>query len=241
MKIQVLLSPLNADELYFTGKTTVVIDVLRATTSIIYALNNGAREIIPVNTIEFAMKVSGNAFGGSTLLAGERNAKKIDGFSLGNSPLEFTEEVVKNKSIILYTTNGSRAVVRAKFSENLYICSFNNLPGMAEFLVSRGNDVTILCSGWNGMFCMEDTVCAGRLVSELMKAGPDSEISDAARAALILNEPFSENYLNMLTDTEHGKLLKSKGFEDDLEAACRFGSTDIIPVYSGGTIKAYSG
>ena len=113
MKIRTLLSPLNVEELYFTKKTTVVIDVLRATTTIVTALHNGAKEIIPVSSIEFAMKISG---GGQMLLGGERNAEKIDGFTFGNSPLEYTEEAVKGKSIILFTTNGSKALVRAKFS-----------------------------------------------------------------------------------------------------------------------------
>ena len=78
MKVNVLFSPVNADELYFANKTTVVIDVLRASSTIIYALSNGAKEVIPVATVEFAVKVSGGMFGGQTLLGGERNTKKID-------------------------------------------------------------------------------------------------------------------------------------------------------------------
>ena len=113
MKINTLLSPLNVDELYFTNKTTIVIDVLRASTTIITALANGAKEIIPVNSIEFAVKVSGDTFSSLTLLGGERNTKKIDGFALGNSPLEYTEEIVKGKSIVFFTTNGTKAIVKA--------------------------------------------------------------------------------------------------------------------------------
>ncbi|MCA2005280.1 MAG: 2-phosphosulfolactate phosphatase, partial [Ignavibacterium sp.] len=100
MKVNVLFSPIAADELYFTGKTSVVIDVLRASSTIITALANGAKEIVPVGTIEFAVKVSGGMFGGQTLLGGERNTKKIEGFALGNSPLEYEEKVVNGKSIV---------------------------------------------------------------------------------------------------------------------------------------------
>ena len=92
MKLDVLFSPVQADELFFTGKTTVVIDVLRASSTIITALANGAKEVVPVGTIEFAVKVSGGIFGGQTLLGGERNAKKIEGFALGNSPSEYTKD-----------------------------------------------------------------------------------------------------------------------------------------------------
>ena len=132
MKINIHYTHQQFDELYFTGKTSVVIDVLRASTVIVTALKNGAREVIPVGTVDFAMKVSGNAFGGQTILGGERNTKKVEGFNLGNSPLEYKPEVVTGKSIILYTTNGSKAIVKAKFSENLYICCFNNLPAIAD-------------------------------------------------------------------------------------------------------------
>ena len=165
MRVNVLLSPLNADELFFSEKTTVVIDVLRASSSVITALNNGAREVIPVETMEFAMKISG----GQNLLAGERNAMKIEGFDLGNSPLEFTEETVKGKSVILYTSNGSKAFVRAKFSEHLYVCSFMNIEAVANKLLEDEKDFIVLCAGSNGMFSLEDTVCAGKLI-ELVKA-----------------------------------------------------------------------
>ena len=121
MKLNVLFSPGNTDDLYFTGKTTVVIDVLRASTTIVEALKNGAKDVIPVATVEFAMKISGGMFGGQTLLCGERNTKKIEGFALGNSPLEYKKEIVSGKSIVFYSTNGTRAIVKAKFSENLFI------------------------------------------------------------------------------------------------------------------------
>ncbi len=135
MKINTLFSYINTDELAYTGKTTVVIDVLRASTTIIQALQNGAREVIPVASVEFAVKVSGGMFGGQTLLGGERNTKKLEGFALGNSPLEYIPEVVSGKTIILFTTNGSKAIVKAKFSDNLFIAAFTNLNAMADHLM----------------------------------------------------------------------------------------------------------
>ncbi len=236
MKINVLLSPLNADELYFTGKTVVVIDVLRAATTIITALKNGAREIIPVESVDFAVKVSGGSSVGQTLLAGERNTKMIEGFVLGNSPLEFTEEVISGKSIILYTTNGSRAIVKAKFAENLLIGSFNNVSALANYLVKLNKDVEILCAGSNGMFCVEDTVCAGRLISEIMKSKENLELSDAANASLILKKHYNKSVLKMLEQSEHGKRLIENGFEEDLKVAAKVDSTEIIPFYSQGVI-----
>ncbi len=180
MNIKTLLSPFNVDELFYSNKTSVVIDVLRASTTIVTALNNGAKEIIPVGSIEFAMKVSGDTFSGQTLLAGERNTVKIDGFSLGNSPFEYSNEIVGGKSIVLFTTNGSKAIVKAKYSSRLLISSFLNAAKIAEE-VSDSEELVILCSGNNGLFSFEDSSCAGDLISEIMLLKENVELDDATK------------------------------------------------------------
>lgn len=237
MKIRVLFSPNNFDELYFTGKTTVVIDVLRATTTIVTALSNGAREVIPVATVDFAMKVSGNIFSGMTLLGGERNTKMIEGFNLGNSPLEYKEEVIGGKTVILYTTNGTRAIVKAKFSENLLICSFNNLSAIAAHLVKINKDVEIICSGTNGFFSLEDTVCAGKLIAEIQNAIPGVELIDSAKASLTLNKSYGKSLLKLLKETEHGKLLAENGFAEDLKYCAKLSNINIVPFFFSGSVK----
>jgi 2-phosphosulfolactate phosphatase len=237
MNIKTLLSPLNAEELFFTGKTTVVIDVLRATTTITTALNNGAREVIPVGSIEFAMKVSGNAFGGVTLLGGERNITKISGFQLGNSPLEYEKETVAGKSVILFTTNGTKAIVRGKFSDNLIVCCLNNIKAVAEHLLQLDKDPVILCAGSNGMFCVEDTLCAGLLIKELEKDKKIISLDDASKASKLLVDSTKGNVLPALLESDHGRKLAEKGFEKDIEYAAALNTIDIVPVYSSGTIK----
>lgn len=239
MKLNVLFSPVIADELYFTGKTSVVIDVLRATTTIVTALQNGAKEIIPVASVEFAVKVSGGMFGGQTLLGGERNTKKIEGFALGNSPLEYTAEVVSGKSIVFYTTNGSKAIVKAKFSENLFICSFLNLNAVVKHLSKLNNDVEIICSGRSNVFSLEDTVCAGKLISEILKNKEDVELSDSARAGLSLSKTFGKSLPKMLKETEHGKILLENGFEEDLKYCAKLNTSSIIPYFTGSTLKLH--
>ncbi|MBU1099847.1 MAG: 2-phosphosulfolactate phosphatase [Bacteroidetes bacterium] len=237
MKINVLLSPLNADELFFTGKTTVVIDVLRASTVIVNAFENGAKEVVPVSSMEFAMKSSANAFGGLSILGGERNTKKIDGFTLGNSPLEYTEENVSGKSIVHFTTNGSKAIVKAKFSENLVVCAFSNLQAVAEYLLQLKEDVQILCAGSNGMFCMEDTVCAGKLIESITQLGESVEITDAGKASLVLYKTFGTDIRQMLSDSEHGKVLMDNGLGEDLDFCALVNSSTVIPFFKAGTIK----
>ena len=237
MKINVLLSPLNADELFFTGKTTVVIDVLRATTVINYAFSNGAKEIVPVGSIDFAMKISSSTHGGQTLLCGERNTKIIEGFNLGNSPQDYTQEIVEGKSIIFFTTNGSKSIVRAKFSENLITCSFNNLSAVAKYLVNLDEDIQILCSGSNGMYCIEDTSCAGNLIKEIMTLKEGVFLSDAARSCIAIYTEFAGNVENMLNECEHGKKLIENGFQDDVKYCADINNIEIVPVFSNGVLK----
>ena len=237
MKLDVLFSPVQTDELFFTGKTTVVIDVLRASSTIITALANGAKEVVPVGTIEFAVKVSGGIFGGQTLLGGERNVKKIEGFALGNSPSEYSEEVVSGKSIVFYSTNGSRAIVKAKYSANLFICAFNNLSALAKHLETLNEDIIILCSANNNFLSLEDSVCAGMLIDKLTSKNNSVGLTDSSKSALTLFKSHGKNIFKLLSETDHGEILKSNGFESDLKTCAELDSTDVIPFYSGSVLK----
>ncbi|MBL1212304.1 MAG: 2-phosphosulfolactate phosphatase [Ignavibacteriae bacterium] len=236
MKINVLLSPNNADELYFTGKNTVVIDVLRASTVIVNALNNNAKEVIPVDSVDFALKVSGGAFSGQTLLGGERNTIKIDGFDLGNSPEDYSEELVAGKTVIIYTTNGSKAIVKSKYSEKLIVGCFNNLKAVAEYFIKLDEDFEILCSGSNGKFCIEDTVCAGKIIEMIEQKIEGLELTDSASAALILSKSFN-SIKEMMINCEHGKKLIENGFEKDIDYCAKLNTISTIPFYNSGLLK----
>jgi 2-phosphosulfolactate phosphatase len=241
MRVNVLFSPAITDELFFTGKTVIVIDVLRASTTIITALKNGAREVVPVATVEFGVKISGGMFGGQTLLGGERNTRKVEGFALGNSPLEYTREIVTGKTIILYTTNGSKAIVKAKFAENLYICSYLNLSSVAEQIIKTGKDFEILCAGKSNSFSLEDSACAGRLIQEVMNRKDDLAITDTARVSVSLNNSFGKDPLEMLRETEHGMLLLQNGFEEDLIYAAGVDTSSVIPYLVTNVLKSLPG
>jgi len=237
MKINVVLSPANVDELHFSGKITVVVDVLRATTTIVTALMNGAKEIVPVSSVEFAMKASSNMFGGQTLICGERNTKKIDGFNLGNSPFEFTQEVIGGKSLVFFTTNGTKAIVKAKYSDEVLIASFLNLSAVAKYLAELNKPFEILCSGRNNSFCLEDTVFAGKLISEISTLVQDVELTDAGLASVSIAKTFGKNLKKMFAEAEHGKILIENGFEEDLKFCAKLNVTDSIPVFASGVIK----
>ncbi len=237
MKVNVLFFPFGIDELYFKDKTTVVIDVLRASSTIITALNNGAKEIIPVAGIESAIKLSGGMFGGHTLLCGERNTKKIDGFALGNSPFEFTKEIVSNKTIVLYTSNGTKALVKSKFSENLFIGSFLNLNFLTNHLLNLSNNLEIVCAGSNNQFSLEDSLCAGFICDKILQKDKDASLSDSAKAAVALKKRYNQNIFETLLDSEHGKKLIENGFEKDIEYCSQNSIIDLIPFYNNGSIE----
>lgn len=237
MNINVIFNPVVYEELYFTGKTSVVIDVLRATSTIVTALDNGAKEVIPVATVEFAVKISGGMFGGFTLLCGERNTKKVEGFALGNSPLEYSPSVVNGKSIILFTSNGTKAIVKAKFSATQYICSFLNINAVAENITVLDTDIDILCSGNLNAFSIEDTVCAGRLIAEVLNCKENVNLSDSAKASLLLNKSAGRSILKLLTESEHGKLLIDNGFEKDIKYCSKLNTSLSVPYFSGNVIK----
>lgn len=237
MKINVLLLPLGVDDLYFKDKTTVVIDVLRASSTIITALNNGAKEITPVSGIESAVKLSGGMFGGHTLLCGERNAKKIDGFALGNSPLEFTKELVENKSIVLFTTNGTKALVKSKFSENLFVGSFLNLNFLTNHLLKLNNDIEIVCAGSSNKFSLEDALCAGFICDKILQREKETVLTDSAKAVVVLKKKYGQNIVETLKESEHGKFLIENGFENDIEYCAQNSIIDLIPYYNNGSIK----
>jgi len=238
LTIEVYFTPAQLDEIQLKDKNVVVIDVLRASTTIATALHNGAREIIPVSTIESAVKISGSLFGEVTLRAGERNGKMIEGFNLGNSPLEFTEELVRGKSIIFVTTNGSAAIVKGRHAKNLVVASFVNLSPIVEFLAGLRENITVVCAGKGNNFCLEDSVCAGRIINRLAKhLGDELHVDDAGQAAVALDAAFGKSVIKMLKGSEHGRYLTEIGFGTDLKSCANLDSVPVLPVLYGNTLR----
>jgi 2-phosphosulfolactate phosphatase len=240
ISITVHLSPNDLEEMELKDKNLVVIDVLRASTTIATALQNGAKEIMPVGSVENAVKISGSLFGDVTLRAGERNAKMIEGFNLGNSPKEFTEDVVKGKSIIFYTTNGTVAIGKGKHAKNLVVAGFVNLSRVVDFLVALNEDMVILCAAKENTFCIEDAVCAGRIINKMNAvSGVELVLDDAGIACAMVDKSFGKSILKMLKSSEHGKFLTDIGFGDDLKTCAGLDTVPVLPVLTGNVIKLF--
>ena len=242
-RIEILLTPgqLN-DELTLKDKNIIVIDELRATTTITISLANGAKEVIPTENIATAVRVAKGSK--NSILCGERNGRVIDGFKLGNSPLEYTSEEIKDKALIFSTTNGTQAIMKSKFAKNCLLASFVNMSTVVDYVNALDEDFTIICSGKLNDFCLEDAVCAGMLLNKL-SVGRNLELMDSEVAAMnlsndlamLMNVPSQEKVLRMLNISEHGRYLSQIGFEKDLEICSKIDSYPIIPLFRNGVIR----
>lgn len=247
MQVTVFFSPNHLDELELRDKLVVVIDVLRASTTITYAMRAGAREIIPVSTVEAAMKIVGNLHSTdksdrpATVLCGERGGKRIEGFTLGNSPFEYTEEAVRGKALILTTTNGSIALTKAKHARQCFVSSFVNLTASVDAICSlpgiEAEKLVILTSGREEEFSLEDATCAGMLITRLMTRLGSLQLSDSSRAALSVYHQYGTDIYRTLLESDHGRTLTELGFEKDILAASQIDSVPLVPVLEQTAIK----
>lgn len=238
IKISLFFAHQDIDsELVLKDKNVVVIDVLRTSTTMTAGLANGAREIIPTEDVATAGRI-GRGSEGQSLLCGERNGKVIEGFNLGNSIKEFSKEKVSGKTLIFSTSNGTPALMKSKFAHTCVVLGFTNLSRCAEYLTGLKEDFIILCAGRNGEFSLEDTVCAGMLISKLIKNDYDQYVlTDSSRGALKLSDSYKKDLLKMMHETEHGRFLIELGFEDDLAECAKIDTCNYLPVMRNGVIK----
>ncbi|MEO6048565.1 MAG: 2-phosphosulfolactate phosphatase [Candidatus Kapaibacterium sp.] len=232
-----------ATEAAIRHAAVVVIDVLRATSTIVSALMNGAREVIPVVTIEEAVAIAHRLGTDRTLLGGERGALKINGFRFGNSPLEYTPEEVHGKTIVLSTSNGAPALLMARNSEFALCGALVNASAVAELLIEHApEDIVLLCSGSNGECSLEDSLGAGAIIAAMKQsAGDDSIImTDGARVAEILFHAHRKDLFAALRSTDHGRILDGMGLEDDLRFCSQLDIPGApVPALVGSSIKPY--
>lgn len=215
------------------GSAVVVVDVFRASTTITAALAGGARFVLPVADVEQAMKLAEPYAENEVLLGGERECQRIEGFQLGNSPREYTREVVAGKVVIFTTTNGTQALTAAKEAGTVLVGSFVNFSAVAD-AVSGHEAVTILCAGNNGRLSLEDFACAGGLVDRL--AGSVAQLDDAALASRAAFKKLKTDLARVLVSTEHALRLAELGFRADLDFALKIDSLPVVPRQSEGRI-----
>lgn len=221
-----------------TNRTAVVIDVLRATTTIVTALYHGCISVIPVTEVEEAIGISRNFDPGERVLAGERECIRIDGFDLSNSPVEFTAEKVRDKVVFMTTTNGTKAIQGANAAQ-VWIAGFVNAGVTGASIAAQGRDVTIVCAGTLGRFSLEDTLAAGAVIHAVKEAGAAVELCDLSLASLCLYEKYNtgKKLHDILKQTQHYQRLKGLGFTEDLNLCLETDSMPILAEYRDGAVS----
>ena len=233
-KINVISSAKYVDAYSIAGTVPVVIDVLRATTVMITAFEYGVKEIIPVLSPDEALEIKGR-LDENVLLGGERDAELIPGFDLDNSPFSYMSDFIKDKTLVMTTTNGTSAIRAAAAAGDVLIASFRNAGAIAERLRNTVG-ITLICSGTNGNYTLEDGLCAGYII-DMIKNYDDVELTDFAELVYSFYNSSKESIQDAASRAKHYKVLKNKGFENDLEYCFRTDESSIIPVYSNGVIK----
>jgi len=233
MRVHVALTPGEFPALGLAGRAALVIDVLRATTSVVAACAAGCRQVIPVPSADAAREQAARLPG--ALLAGERGGDPIAGFDLGNSPLEFTPERVADRTIILTTTNGTAAMLAAGGAEVAAVAALTNVEAAARWAAEQGRDVTLLCSGETGRLSLEDSVCAGIVVDRLAAEGP-VDCTDAATTARRVGQYYAADLTRLAADSSWARKLTRAGRDADLAACLAFAGLSMVPRLAGGAV-----
>jgi len=239
MKLSVHFTPTGVTPAALAGKPVVVLDILRATTTIVAALANGAKAVFPAPTAEEALRIAGNMEKGDRLLAGERRCLPIPGFDLGNSPLEMTAEAVGGKTIILATTNGTPALVAAESGSPVIVAAVTNFSAAtdaARAAFAKSGELHIVCSGRERQFAIEDAYVAGRYVQAALSGKSRSkkslELNDGALAAVELARRYGDKWKVPIAAGAAAQDLVRLRFKADVLAASEPDRYDIVPVYN---------
>lgn len=239
--IDVFFSALSFQEDELRNKAVVVIDVLRATSTIVTAINNGAKGIIPVEDMGEASRIAQSVDSDNFLLCGEKDGVKIDGYDLGNSPLEYTPEAVKGKTLIFNTTNGTKAIKKSLGSATIYIASFLNLEAIVKALDKETHDIVLLCAGWKGRLALEDTLLAGAIIYKLNGGSLPDDALDGARVAFGVFDRYKENIAEVILHSNHAERLTKLIGTEDIEYCCKTNIYEWLPTLQDGIISINHG
>jgi len=209
----------------------VVIDVLRATSTIATALKVGAEAVQTFSSLEELIEAGKQWPQEKRLLAGERGGAKVEGCDLGNSPLDCTPELMAAKRLFLTTTNGTRALQRVKLANSVITAAMINRQAAVNYLLEKQPEtVWLLGSGWEGGYSLEDTVCAGAIADLLMQTENITIGNDEVIAAITLYQQWQNNLLDLFEKASHGQRLLRLNCNEDLEYCATLDSLDILPI-----------
>lgn len=235
MKVDIIISADDIIESKIEDKIVVVIDMFRATSVIVTALNNCCKEVRPYltikETLEYAKKLNREDY----ILGGERKAVKIDGFDLSNSPLEYTRDLVKDKSVLITTTNGTRTLTKCINAKKVLIAAMINAKAVAEKLIEFDDDVVIINAGTNGNFSMDDYICSGYIINEMLKINKKLDLTDISKTANMIYKA-NPNIISYVKEANHYSVMKSLELDKDIEYCTKKSIMNIVPEYRDNSI-----
>jgi 2-phosphosulfolactate phosphatase len=211
----------------------VITDILRATSAIVTAFENGVERIIPVGTLEEAMEYKDQGF----MVAAERDGIVSDFADFGNSPFNFTPERVSGKQIVYSTTNGTQAINMASDCHRIVIGAYLNFDSLFEWLLRQDRNVIILCAGWKSKFNLEDSLYAGALTDKLISTGKYETICDSAKASVDLWKLAENNLLGYIDKVAQRERLRKNKLDDVIEYCHTFNVTEVLPALNGDHLK----
>jgi 2-phosphosulfolactate phosphatase len=241
MRVHVALTPAEFPDLALEGCAALVVDVLRATSMVIAAFDAGCARVIPVTDAASARERSRALHPEPVLLAGESGGDRIEGFDLGNSPLDCTPDSVGGRTLLLTTTNGTAAMLKASEAGAAAVAALTNVGAAARWAVSTGRDVTVLCAGEKGGFSLEDAVCAGLLAEGIVRGAAGSALTDAAQAARCLGVLYGARLDRLRSDSGWARHLEAQARAADLDCCLRLDRSTVVPVLANGAITSGPG
>lgn len=221
-KVEVCFSPELIHLFNLEGKIVVVVDIFRATSTMVAALANGVEEILPFADLEACRLMKEEGF----LIGGERNGLTAPGFEMGNSPIAYLNGEYKGRKLAMTTTNGTQAIEKSKGAAEILIGAFPNLQATVSYIQAQDKNVLIHCAGWKGHFNLEDSLYAGALVKSLESTQESSE--DGALAMSRLFERVGHNLQGFLSQASHAKRLQNHGIERDIDFCLTFDLYEIV-------------
>ncbi|MCA9727335.1 MAG: 2-phosphosulfolactate phosphatase, partial [Candidatus Eisenbacteria bacterium] len=211
MRIDLFVTPQEIPLFYTKGRRVVVVDILRACTSLCFALQSGVEQVIPVDSVEGAKQLQATLDRATALLAGEQDGAQVAGFDLGNSPGEFQSAELAGKTVLYALLSGPPLLTRSMEAVEKVLLSFVNMAPMVRYLTEKGDsELTVICGGYDGRFAMEDVVAAGMLI-DLMGKGESELLNDGARAAWILYLAHRRDLSAMIRESAAGRALLEQG------------------------------
>jgi 2-phosphosulfolactate phosphatase len=238
VRVDVALTPTALPPAALVGATALVIDVLRASTTIVTALAHGCLAVLPVTEVEEARRRARGLPG--ALLAGERGGDPPVGFDLGNSPLEFTSARVAGRTIVFTTSNGTRALLAARRADAVGVAGFVNLSAAADWALGQGRDLVLVCAGELGARSVEDETCAGLLVDRVLGLEPGAVATPAAASAAAEARPYAKDLVRLAHDAPHAQHLAAHGRGEDVAACLALDTYVLVPTYRADVDKVVS-